>query len=78
MSNPNFVKTTLVQFKPEDGYGLQITSVDELGFKINNNIRVIGPIAIFPKTIYRWNVADSNDINEKSLLLFKLLEPRVG
>ena len=72
------MKTTLTQLKPEEGYSLQITGVDEYGFRINNNIRIIGPIAIFPKTVYRWNVGDVTEINEKSLSLFKLLDPKIG
>jgi hypothetical protein len=68
----------MVQMKPEEGYDLQITGYNQYGFKINNNITVIGPIVIFPKTIFSWNIADSNEINEKSLLLFTKLEPKVG
>ena len=68
----------MVQLKPGEGVSLQITSSDEFGFQINGNIRILGPIAIFPKTIYHWNVADVNDINEHSLSLFKILEPRLG
>lgn len=69
----------MTQLKPgEDGMSLQITASDEFGFRINGNIRVIGPMAIFPKTIYRWNVASASEINEQSLSLFKLLEPRIG
>lgn len=68
----------MMQLNSSEGVSLQISSVDEYGFVINGNIRVLGPIAVFPKTIYRWNVADVSEINENSLSLFKLLDPRIG
>jgi NADH dehydrogenase [ubiquinone] 1 alpha subcomplex assembly factor 3 len=68
----------MIQLGPEEGVQLQITSFNNFGFSINNNIRVVGPIAIFPKTIYSWNVGGLSEVNEKSLSLFKLIEPRLG
>lgn len=68
----------MTQLKPEEGVHLQITSFNQYGFLINGNIRILGPIAIFPKTIFSWNISDISDINEKSLLLFKMLEPKIG
>lgn len=73
-----YVKTSMTQLKPEEGVHLQITSFNQYGFLINGNIRILGPIAIFPKTIFSWNISDISDINEKSLLLFKMLEPKIG
>ena len=32
---------------------------------------------IFPKTIYSWNIEDHKEINENSLSLFKLLDPKI-
>ena len=60
-----------------DEPSLQITSFNQYGFSINNNIKTIGPILIFPKTIYGWNIDDVSSIDEKSLLLFKLIEPKL-
>ena len=57
---------------------LQITGFSEFGFTLNQKIQVLGPMIIFPKTIYSWNVSDINEINEKSLLLFKMLDPKLG
>lgn len=74
----NVVKTSMTKLSPEEGVSLQITSFNEFGFSINNNIRVVGPVVVFPKTIFSWNIADINEINEKSLSLFKMLEPRLG
>ena len=74
----SYGKTTIVELKPEEGVSLQITSTDHFGFSINKTIRVVGPVVVFPKTIYSWNVGEIGDINEKSLSLFKLIEPKIG
>uniref|UniRef100_T1HCR8 Uncharacterized protein n=1 Tax=Rhodnius prolixus TaxID=13249 RepID=T1HCR8_RHOPR len=47
------------------------------GFRLNNGMFVIGPMIIFPKTVLSWNVEGDHDINEKSLVLIPLLEPRL-
>ena len=39
---------------------------------------VLGPMAIFPRTVLSWNVGNVNAINEDSLLLFCLIEPKIG
>lgn len=67
----------MIKLSPEEGVPLQITSFNEYGFSINNNIKVIGPIVIFPKTIFSWNISGVEEINEKSLSLFKSLEPKI-
>jgi len=36
--------------------GLGINGFSQLGFLLNNGLRVIGPCAIFPRTILQWNV----------------------
>ena len=36
------------------------------------------PIAIFPRTVLSWNVGSCQDINEASLSLFCILEPKIG
>jgi len=39
---------------------------------------VLGPMAIFPRTVLSWNVANVHAVNEDSLLLFCLIEPKIG
>jgi NADH dehydrogenase [ubiquinone] 1 alpha subcomplex assembly factor 3 len=39
---------------------------------------VLGPMAIFPRTVLSWNVGSVDDINEDSLSLFCMLEPKIG
>jgi len=60
-----------------DDVTLQITSFNQFGFSINAHIKALGPILVFPKTIFSWNIEDINEINEKSLSIFKLMHPRV-
>lgn len=43
----------------------------------NDDIRIIGPAVFFPREVLHWNVKDFNDINEASLSLFTLLDPKV-
>jgi uncharacterized protein len=57
---------------------LQVTSFNHNGFLINNNIRVIGPMVIFPKSVFSWNVGGLEDVNENSLSLFRLIDPKPG
>lgn len=47
------------------------------GFRLNNNFSILGPIAIFPKTVLSWRIKSIDDINEKSLSLFTILEPKL-
>ena len=42
----------MTQYKPEEGYSLQITDVNEYGFTINSRIKALGPMAIFNKSIF--------------------------
>ncbi|CAF1011839.1 unnamed protein product [Brachionus calyciflorus] len=76
-TDSSYTKTSIQKLTPDEGVSLQITSFNEFGFTLNQKIRILGPMIIFPKTIYSWNVADLDEVNEKSLLLFKLLEPKL-
>ena len=72
----NYERPSMTRLGLDDN-SLQITSFNQYGFTINQHINTLGPILIFPKTIFSWNIDDVKDINEKSLLLFKLIQPRV-
>ncbi|XP_038668017.1 NADH dehydrogenase [ubiquinone] 1 alpha subcomplex assembly factor 3 [Scyliorhinus canicula] len=52
-----------------DGYGKH-------GFTINGN-RVFGPCAVLPQALLQWNVGSYKDVNEDSLSLFYILEPKI-
>lgn len=57
--------------------GLGIDGFSQLGFLLNNGLRVFGPCAIFPRSILQWNVRDVEDISEESLSLFTMLDPKL-
>ncbi|ELT90525.1 hypothetical protein CAPTEDRAFT_168638 [Capitella teleta] len=56
---------------------IYITSYSTVGFKLNSGIRVLGPTVIFPRSILHWNIAGPEAINEHSLSLFTVLEPKL-
>lgn len=69
--------STLNLLSREEDTDLLIEAYSPLGFRFNNNIHVFGPCAVFPRSILHWNVTSSADINENSLSLFCLLEPKL-
>ncbi|KAK8719458.1 hypothetical protein OTU49_014024 [Cherax quadricarinatus] len=70
-------RTTVKVLNQETDAGLMIDCYSQVGFSLNNGMSLIGPIAIFPKTVLSWCVTNSHDINEDSLSLFYLLEPKI-
>ncbi|PSN44879.1 hypothetical protein C0J52_06195 [Blattella germanica] len=66
-----------VQILNKEAEGLMIDSYSQIGFRLNNGMYVLGPMAIFPRTVLSWNVGDVEEINEDSLSLFCLLEPKL-
>uniref|UniRef100_A0A0A9W973 NADH dehydrogenase [ubiquinone] 1 alpha subcomplex assembly factor 3 n=1 Tax=Lygus hesperus TaxID=30085 RepID=A0A0A9W973_LYGHE len=69
-------KTTITILNNEPGLGLMVDSYSKHGFRLNNGSFVVGPIALFPKTVLSWNVQNDEDINEDSLDMFTVLDPR--
>lgn len=51
--------------------------VSQVGFKLNNGLRIVGPLVIFPKSVLSWKVGGLVDVNEESLSLFTVLEPKL-
>ncbi|KAJ8706404.1 hypothetical protein PYW08_011030 [Mythimna loreyi] len=70
-------KTTVRVINQEVDSGLMIDTYATYGFKLNNGLTVLGPMAIFPKTVMSWQVTTAEEITEESLRLFKLLEPKI-
>ncbi|XP_063708455.1 NADH dehydrogenase [ubiquinone] 1 alpha subcomplex assembly factor 3 [Culicoides brevitarsis] len=70
-------KTTMSLLNADHEYGLMVDSYSQLGFRLNNRVFVLGPMAIFPKTVLSWDVASKDDIDENSLRLIALLEPKI-
>ncbi|VDP93032.1 unnamed protein product [Echinostoma caproni] len=57
--------------------GLYFSAYSPLGFLLSTGVQVVGPCAAFPQNAFCWNVKNALDINEESLSLFFLLEPRL-
>ncbi|XP_046975918.1 NADH dehydrogenase [ubiquinone] 1 alpha subcomplex assembly factor 3 [Vanessa cardui] len=70
-------KTTVRILNQDQDLGLMIDAYASYGFRLNNGITVLGPLAIFPRTILSWQIRTSSEINEASLRFFKLLEPKI-
>lgn len=56
---------------------ITVDTYSNSGFRINSGIFFLGPIAIFPRTVFQWDVNSFHDISEESLSLFWLVEPKV-
>lgn len=70
-------KTSVTLLNKEHDLGLMINSYSQYGFRLNNSLFVLGPMAIFPKTVLSWNVESLDDINAAALSLVTVLEPKV-
>lgn len=83
-STRNFAKSyegdgkTKVHIMNDDSeLGLMINGYSQMGFRLNNDMTILGPMAIFPRTVLSWNVGSYKDINEDALSLFTILEPKL-
>lgn len=77
-STVNASKVTLNLLSDHIEHHIMIKSFSQTGFLLHNDdIRVIGPAVFFPREVLHWNIKDVNDINEASLSLFTLLDPKV-
>ncbi|XP_073848228.1 NADH dehydrogenase [ubiquinone] 1 alpha subcomplex assembly factor 3 [Musca autumnalis] len=70
-------KTRIDIFNTQQDLGIMITGYSQFGFRMNNDMVVIGPVAVFPRSLLSWNVNSVEDINEESLSLFTALEPKI-
>ncbi|KAG7295714.1 hypothetical protein JYU34_022009 [Plutella xylostella] len=70
-------KTTVRVINQETELGLMIDTYATYGFRLNNGVTVLGPMAIFPRTVFSWQVDKAADITPESLRFFKILEPKI-
>ncbi|KAF9407662.1 hypothetical protein HW555_012395 [Spodoptera exigua] len=70
-------KTTVRVINQEEDAGLMIDTYATYGFKLNNGLTVLGPMAIFPRTVMSWQVTEAAEVTQQSLMLFKLLVPKI-
>ncbi|XP_015113047.1 NADH dehydrogenase [ubiquinone] 1 alpha subcomplex assembly factor 3 [Diachasma alloeum] len=69
-------KTTVTILNRDADYGLMIDKISMQGFKLNLGVSIMGPMIIFPRTVIGWNITTVEDINENSMTLFKVLDPK--
>lgn len=69
-------KTTITFIRKEIGSRLLVTRCDENGFMLNTGAKVIGPTVLFPRHAICWNIQSGRHINNASLSLFTVLEPK--
>ena len=55
---------------------MMIDTYSQIGFRVNGQTLVVGPMAIFPNAILSWKVKFPTDIDERALSLFTVLEPK--
>ncbi|KAL1458169.1 hypothetical protein WDU94_008338 [Cyamophila willieti] len=70
-------QTTVTVINKEFQHGLLIDTVNPYGFRLNNNSQIVGPLVVFNKVIFSWNVESDLDITLDSLCLFAHLEPKL-
>ncbi|RZC39788.1 zinc finger protein 2-like [Asbolus verrucosus] len=70
-------KTTVNILNNETELGLMINGFSQMGFRLNNDITVLGSMVIFPRSVLSWSVSDINEITEESLSLLTILEPKL-
>ncbi|XP_055917429.1 NADH dehydrogenase [ubiquinone] 1 alpha subcomplex assembly factor 3 [Eupeodes corollae] len=70
-------KTKVNILNKELDLGLMVNGFSQYGFRLNNDMVIIGPMAIFPRSVLSWNVGSFEDINEDSLSIFYTLEPKI-
>ncbi len=68
---------TTVSILNEINYILLVDAYSSEGFRLNNRMKVFGPMAILPTSVLGWFVPNGiEDISAESLTLFSLLNPR--
>uniref|UniRef100_A0A023G5R3 NADH dehydrogenase [ubiquinone] 1 alpha subcomplex assembly factor 3 n=2 Tax=Amblyomma TaxID=6942 RepID=A0A023G5R3_AMBTT len=70
-------KTTVTVLNQERGDMLLVNSYSPAGFRMNNGLFIVGPVALFPRSVLQWRVRSASDISAESLSLFTLLEPKL-
>lgn len=49
----------------------------QCGFRLNNYVQVIGPIILFPRAVFSWNIESVDKVTDDSLMIFGLIQPKV-
>ncbi|KAJ3653909.1 hypothetical protein Zmor_013134 [Zophobas morio] len=70
-------KTTVNILNNETELGLMINGFSQVGFRLNNDLTVLGSMVIFPRSVLSWSVTNCDEITEESLSLLTILEPKL-
>uniref|UniRef100_A0A2L2YEI8 NADH dehydrogenase [ubiquinone] 1 alpha subcomplex assembly factor 3 n=1 Tax=Parasteatoda tepidariorum TaxID=114398 RepID=A0A2L2YEI8_PARTP len=70
-------KTTVTILNKEYKHLVMFDTLGNHGFRLNNGIFIMGPVAAFPRTVLQWNVESFEKVSKESLSLFSLLEPKL-
>lgn len=67
---------TTVTILNEDVTYILIDSFSLSGFRLNTGLKAYGPMVVFPNAVLSWRVMDILEVNERSLSLFTIIEPK--
>ena len=67
---------TTVSILNENKDRILVNGFSQYGFILNNEMRVMGPAAIFPDGVLQWNIASTLTVDENAFVLFELLHPK--
>ena len=56
---------------------LLVNSYGQVGFRLNNGVFFCGPIVLFRRSVFQWDVPSLAKLNQDAFSLFRLLEPKV-
>lgn len=67
---------TTVTILNEDVQYIMIDAISLSGFRLNTGLKAFGPMVVFPNAVLSWRVMDFLEVNERSLSLFTVMEPK--
>ena len=67
---------TTVTILNENRERMLVNGFSKYGFILNNEMRVMGPMAIFPDAVLQWNIASTLSVDENAFVLFEVLHPK--
>lgn len=49
----------------------------QAGFRLNQQLQVIGPIILFPRAVLAWHIESAQKVDADSLMIFSMIQPKV-
>lgn len=69
-------RTTVRVLNNEEAHLNLVNTYSHKGFRLANNLFIVGSILLFPTHVYSWDVKRGKDITPESLLVFDLIVPK--